>query len=100
MTHQALTESPIEDPARPMPGSPDDSLEGLLGRLVETLQEQDRLRTLSGHWAELAVIQSALHELRAALATERGLLLSRSEGQPPGPIDSPSIERPHIPFRW
>ena len=71
MTQQTLIEPQKVDLAQPGPTSSGESFEGLLGRLVETLQEQSRLRTLTGRWDELAAIQSTLHELRAALATER-----------------------------
>ncbi len=56
------------------PSAPDGSLEDLLERLVASLEHQRRLRSGDGRWEELAVVQTRLHDLRAALAVERARL--------------------------
>jgi len=73
MTQQTLSKSQTSDLAMTGP-TPISQLERLLGRLAETVEEQSRLRIAGGHWNELAAKQSALHELRAALAIERDQL--------------------------
>ncbi len=70
MTQQTLIKSQTSDLAMTGP-TPISQFEGLLGRLAETVEEQSRLRIAGGRWDELAAAQSALHELRAALAIER-----------------------------
>lgn len=78
MVHQVVIEprmhgtAPISTWSRP--SAPDGSLEDLLERLVASLEHQRRLRSGDGRWEELAVVQTRLHDLRAALAVERARL--------------------------
>jgi hypothetical protein len=71
MTQQTLIKPRLQTPDPTLSSSAGDSLEGLLGRLVKTLTQQRQLRAVEGRWDDLAVVQSTLHELRAALAIER-----------------------------
>lgn len=55
----------------PIPASPERHHDELLSLLVHTLETRDRLRADGGAFAARAVLQSRLHEIRAALAAAR-----------------------------